>query len=48
MELGHGIALPEHVIAAAAKHGLSQESAIAVAKADEDRVGFVYHRQPKQ
>jgi hypothetical protein len=48
IDLPFGIALPADVKAAAAKHRLKPESAIAVAKADEEKFGFLYRRKPKK
>ena len=41
----HGLVEPGDVAAAAAKHNLNLESALAVAKADEERFGFLYRRR---
>lgn len=46
LELKHGFATPEEVKAAAAKHQLPGPSAIAVAKADQDKFGALYGRTP--
>ena len=48
VELKHGIVSPGDVKAAATKYRISPESAIAVAKADEDRFGFIYRSKPKK
>ncbi|MDQ7746257.1 hypothetical protein [Hydrogenophaga pseudoflava] len=46
LELKHSFATPEEVKAAAAKHQLSAQTAISVAKADQEKFGALYGRTP--
>lgn len=45
LELKHGFATPEEVMAAAAKHQLPRQSALSVAKADEEKFWMFYGRK---
>lgn len=48
LELTHSFATREEVKAAAAKHQLPRHSALAVAKADEEKFGALYTRKPQR